>query len=568
MTKEEYCTRLAKIHPHIQVVGWVTASKPVTLFCNTHKVKYTVGRSNYVLHSVSGGCKQCGEEIRVSKFRSSKRQSFLARHLASILERFGHKLTLASAYTSYKEPHIYNCLQHGEFEQLPDYVNINKYPCPVCAKEASSKHKQQDTGESLTQIAKAKGLHLISKYVGQKFRIRVRCLVHNLTFKSWPDTIRDGRFVCPQCIREWRRRGAGRRISNAEFLRRLATHTDTIIPLERYRGALRKISCRCNVCQNVWHTIPYSLMRGIGCPSCARKNTPHVSRGELEVFEWIKRGFPDAESSSRILNPYELDIYIPSKKFGIEYNGLYWHSSARIPSVYHKNKQELAASKGIRIVFVYEDTWRYRQQVVKKTIKHLLGRTTKTFYARKLEMRYTPSICRVRDFYERNHLQGAPHHGQTYGLFSGSMCVAAMTFANIQSVRGTPKVDGHYELVRYATVGNVVGGASKLFTAFLRNNNPLKILSYSDNDWFTGDVYSRLGFTCVGKPRPDYMVFDGSLLRKHKSTVCRRNLAKRLGSAFQPSLSEQANCELHGIHRIYNSGRQKWEWTAATTMSG
>jgi len=53
-----------------------------------------------------------------------------------------------------------------------------------------------------------------------------------------------------------------------------------------------------------------------------------------------------------------------------------------------------------------------------------------------------------------------------------------------------------WELNRFCSLMNhqIVGGASKLFAAFLREVSPLSVISYSDNRWSSGGVYSALGF--------------------------------------------------------------------------
>lgn len=69
-----------------------------------------------------------------------------------------------------------------------------------------------------------------------------------------------------------------------------------------------------------------------------------------------------------------------------------------------------------------------------------------------------------------------------------------------------------YEWVRYASLPDtrIVGGMGKLLNAFLRAVNhsidgkmlPIEVMSYSDNEWSSGNVYEQLGFVCVGERRP------------------------------------------------------------------
>jgi very-short-patch-repair endonuclease len=61
------------------------------------------------------------------------------------------------------------------------------------------------------------------------------------------------------------------------------------------------------------------------------------------------------ENSRKIIQPYELDIYIPKKKIAIEFNGLYWHSSERKEKDYHYQKYKKCKEKGIKLIQIFED---------------------------------------------------------------------------------------------------------------------------------------------------------------------------------------------------------------------
>lgn len=59
-----------------------------------------------------------------------------------------------------------------------------------------------------------------------------------------------------------------------------------------------------------------------GCPYCVSL----ISKAEKEIAEYVSSlvGEESVSTSNRsIINPYELDIYIPSKNVAIEFNGIY-----------------------------------------------------------------------------------------------------------------------------------------------------------------------------------------------------------------------------------------------------
>ena len=55
------------------------------------------------------------------------------------------------------------------------------------------------------------------------------------------------------------------------------------------------------------------------------------------------------------MNGKELDIYLPSRKIGFEYNGFYWHSDKYKEKNAHLDKLNHFKEEGIRVYFI--DSW-------------------------------------------------------------------------------------------------------------------------------------------------------------------------------------------------------------------
>ena len=75
-----------------------------------------------------------------------------------------------------------------------------------------------------------------------------------------------------------------------------------------------------------WQTLIVSRVNGSGCPICAKEL--QTSFPEQAIYFYIKKIFPDAINGDRHLG-IELDIYIPSKKIAIEYDGIFWHKNKK-----------------------------------------------------------------------------------------------------------------------------------------------------------------------------------------------------------------------------------------------
>ena len=143
-----------------------------------------------------------------------------------------------------------------------------------------------------------------------------------------------------------------------------------------------------------------------------------TSNEEKDLLDFIKDLTTEKiiSNDKSIINPYELDIYIPSKNLAFEFNGIYYHSNQFKDKMYHYNKTKLCEEKGIRLIHVFEDDWRFKQNIVKSMIKSSLGIYDRKIFARKCEIKNI-SITEYRNFMNENHLQGYTTASYYIGLY-------------------------------------------------------------------------------------------------------------------------------------------------------
>jgi hypothetical protein len=109
---------------------------------------------------------------------------------------------------------------------------------------------------------------IIGQYVNCKTKVKCKCNECSNEWSAIPNNLLKGQgcIVCSN-----KRSGNKRRKSNEQFLCELSKISDTIIPLEEYKGALVKILVHCNDCGNEWMVEPHSLLSGKGCNICRSK---------------------------------------------------------------------------------------------------------------------------------------------------------------------------------------------------------------------------------------------------------------------------------------------------------
>ena len=220
---------------------------------------------------------------------------------------------------------------------------------------------------------------------------------------------------------------------------------------------------------------------------------------------------------------YEIDMYIPEKRLGIEFNGIYWHSDLQKDKNYHFNKSKLAESKGIRLINIYEDEWldSDKQSKIKTMLNIALGLVKNKIYARKCIIKELTNK-EAKPFNDLNHLQGHRNAQVTYGLYYKGELVQLMSFSKTKYNRNL-KDNNSWEIIRGCPGGNnlVVGGVSKLLSYFIKQHNPSQVFSYCDFNKFDGRGYEKAGMKFIGYTGPDmwWIINNERVMRspsKHK----------------------------------------------------
>jgi len=160
---------------------------------------------------------------------------------------------------------------------------------------------------------------------------------------------------CPQCAK--RLRGLRRHITAArknnfatnypEICKEWHQKLNTLLPSEVSYNDNRQFWWTCSHCGSEWKSTIKNRVKGSRCPKCSAID--HTSFPERAVFYYVSKYFNDAILSDHHLG-IELDIYIPSKKTAIEYDGERWH----IDKEKDEKKNHLCAQNNIVLYRVRE----------------------------------------------------------------------------------------------------------------------------------------------------------------------------------------------------------------------
>lgn len=286
-----------------------------------------------------------------------------------------------------------------------------------------------------------------------------------------------------------------------------------------------------------------------GCPLCAR----HVSRGETELTKFVQSVVDDGvevRTSDRTqIGRMELDIYVPSSKIAVEFNGVYWHTDTfGKDSDYHKRKLDACRSAGISLVQVWEDDWRDKRPVVESMLRNKFGADVRpSIGARKCTVTALPYLD-AKYFLDANHVQGSAR-----GAFYDALVSPE---GNVVAVMVTAFQRGNYRIERYATSVRVPGGFTRLLSV-LRKRGSAPIVTFSDNEISDGALYSSNGFVRDGDVPPDYRYFYKGR-RRHKFGFRLKRFRTDAALTYVDGLTERELAELNGIPRCWDSGKVRW----------
>lgn len=282
-----------------------------------------------------------------------------------------------------------------------------------------------------------------------------------------------------------------------------------------------------------------------------------VSRSSLEtnMINRLREYNINFVSGNRsLIKPYEIDLYFPDIKSGIELNGLYWHSEKFKDKNYHMTKYRIARDNGIHLFQFYEDELRDKEEIILNKILYLHNKIEcKKIGARQIVIKPIESYEEESKFLNMFHIQGSSSsRTKTFGGYYKDVLVCLMSI-NIS--------DGVMDITRYATNTNYVisGGFSKLEKYAIQYFNfKGTIISFSDNNHSDGGLYRNNGYMMDSKVSPSYYITD-FYNRFRRERFRKERIKEKFPDIYSDDKTEhQMTLEL-GLMRIYDSGKIKWK---------
>lgn len=550
--REKFITKARKTHGDrydYSKVEYIDSKTKVCIICPEHGEFW----QEPAAHVRGYKCPLCANINRGSKKRWSK-EKFIEEAIKVHGDKYGYSKV---DYVNASTPITIICPIHGEFMQAPTN-HLMGQGCPKC----SGKNLSQD--EIISMFKEKHGdKYDYSKVHFNKMHDKV-CIICPDHGEFWqtPSKHLLGQG-CPVCRYDC---NAARALSKEEFIKRaIEIHGDKYDYSEvQFNNTHDKIAVICKKHGNFTQYV-YDHLNGHGCPRCANL----YSKDEDEIYMELcnKLGWENVVAHDRTIldDGKEIDIYIPSKKIGIEYNGLRWHSEAMgKDSHYHISKTKKCEEKGIRLIQIFEDEYKSNKELVIKKILHILGveENLPKIMGRKCAVSEI-SMDIARPFLNENHIQGYTNATKSIGAYFNGALIGVMSFTKTDK-------ENEWVLTRFATDNRFIcqGIGGKMFSYFVKNNNPYRIKSFADRRWSTnGDnLYAKLGFTLAETLKPDYRYVDkeNPKERIHKFNLRKKEIHRRYN--LDMNLTERQMVEQLGLTKIWDCGLYRYEWKKETEV--
>lgn len=213
---------------------------------------------------------------------------------------------------------------------------------------------------------------------------------------------------------------------------------------------------------------------------------------------------------------------------------------------YHSNKSQTAIQHGYRCIHLFD--WDNVDLVIKQLLKR------PRVYARQCDIDEVDANTK-KSFVTNHHIQKDVKSEINIGLYYNDELVSVMTF-------GKPRYNKNYqyELLRYCSRYQVVGGAEKLFNYFVKTYAPKSIISYCDTSKFTGKVYEHLGMIkkSLSVSKHWYNISTGKHITDN--LLRQRGLDQLFGTNYGKGTNNEDLMRKHGFVEIFDAGQATYVW--------
>ncbi len=439
------------------------------------------------------------------------------------------------------------CSEHGPQKIRVSTLNTIS-GCPKCA-IAEAARNRADTKEEWVNKCKEKHGDIydysMTEYVRSTDKVNIICNRHGAFIQN--ACSHSMGVGCPECFNEKRKTQGV--VPYSTFVSRASevhnnfyTYSDV-----GYIGVSGNINIMCSL-HGPFSQRGSDHLAGSRCPLCAKT----ISLSQIALLDILSE-YTETISNYRYgVRKKEIDIYMPEFKIGIEYNGVYWHSTEWLQDSQHLVKHLEAQQMGFRVIQIFSDEWETKPEAVLNHIRAAINKQN-SVECSKLKL-VDIKDREASDFHSSWNIHDWSGSGTHKGLMLEGVLIAVMTMTGEGQ---------HQKLSRYSSSMRVIGGPEAMFSNLVKQLDLQAVEGYSDNRLSSGELFQLLGFEEKEQISPDFTYTHKNKGRRiSKFEVDPENLVRFLGDLYNPSMTQDELFEASGHYKVFDCGLTKWIWKA------
>ena len=248
-TNEQFIKELKTIISNIEVLENYTNYK-TKILVKCKICDYEWKPTPDQLLNQKSGCPKC-----------ANRERYTTESFKTKLKIINPNIEVLGKYVNNKTKILVKCkIDNYEWLPLPDKL-LRGHGCSRC--HGVEKYNEERFRETLKQIKPT--ITIIGKYIDYNTRILLKCKIDEYEWKTTPSKIINSKSMgCPCCNKK-------ERYTTESFKEKLIKINPDIELISEFKNMKIKAKFKCKIDEYEWMVSPGSLLRGIGCPRCSKK---------------------------------------------------------------------------------------------------------------------------------------------------------------------------------------------------------------------------------------------------------------------------------------------------------
>lgn len=344
------------------------------------EIKCPVGHifnmSYNIFQSAGNRCPVCGLNAR--KESLSKNRYTKGRPLPNPIKYYNDNIDLACGdeyirVSDFKGHHKKFLVKHiscgTTFEVLYSNFVDHGTRCPKCFR--SFKKTTEEFIKDIENVHGKNEFEVLEDYKGNNKNIKVRHKC-GYEYSVRPAVLTNLKCGCPKC----KKIESSKKLKNKgleSFNNFLKDVKPEYIMIGEYNGHHNFTMFKHILCGYEFESKPYYVKtNATPCPKC--RSSKGYSEKEVYLKNFIK--ILTSTKDDKKIGRKEVDI-LTCENIGIEFDGLYWHSTARNDNKHNLlEKTEFFKSHNIPVIHIFEDEWDNQQDTIKNRLSDILLNNT------------------------------------------------------------------------------------------------------------------------------------------------------------------------------------------------